>query len=270
MKNQPTTERPDVAFEDVKCRECGQVCATPTCTDHSGWSADDCINCGKSLADHTADEITAEGVCLVATETFSALRIDESDENAAGEPTFGVEAPQGYLVVTRRKSGDLTVECISGEATPRENVEALKLVRERIAAADVIANTVRELRAERSQNSKRLRSKRFIGTGDRERLFNRQQAINEQIEALGECVDCGATRPCESCYMEQVQLDTTTEHPLGNIGDTTKGVGDLVSFEVAAPGCGRVTYKITRMENGEAFGTCVENNSRELTLEDVR
>lgn len=47
--------------------------------------------------------------------------------------------------------------------------------------------------------------------------------------------------------------------------------GDEYSVDIAAPGCGRINYKITRIDdNGDVYGVCLSNHICELEESDVR
>lgn len=46
--------------------------------------------------------------------------------------------------------------------------------------------------------------------------------------------------------------------------------GDVVQYEVAAPGRGRITYRITRTDEQGAWGVMTANTVREMTAEEVR
>jgi hypothetical protein len=47
--------------------------------------------------------------------------------------------------------------------------------------------------------------------------------------------------------------------------------GDDYSVDVAAPGCGRINYKITRIEeNGDVYGVCTSDFVMELEESDVK
>lgn len=60
------------------------------------------------------------------------MRIDEVDENSRGEPTYGFEVANGYLVITVKRDGlDERVISEGGSATLAEVQEAKRLVRER-------------------------------------------------------------------------------------------------------------------------------------------
>lgn len=68
------------------------------------------------------------------------FRIDEADQNTAGERTWGVIAPSAYVVVTESiHSGTLRSEAISGTATAEELSGAIELVRRRRRRDKLIA-----------------------------------------------------------------------------------------------------------------------------------
>lgn len=46
-------------------------------------------------------------------------------------------------------------------------------------------------------------------------------------------------------------------------------VGDVITHEVAAPGIGRVQYRVTRIDSSGVWAAEVSNTSRELTAADV-
>jgi hypothetical protein len=46
--------------------------------------------------------------------------------------------------------------------------------------------------------------------------------------------------------------------------------GALITQDVAAPGIGRATYRITRVDAAGAWGICVASTVRDLTIDEVR
>lgn len=48
----------------------------------------------------------------------------------------------------------------------------------------------------------------------------------------------------------------------------TKKVGDLITHQASAPGCGYTTYRITRMGPNGVFGVIVENTMRVMDPEE--
>lgn len=66
------------------------------------------------------------------------MHIDEADENAKGERTFGVVSATGYIVVTESlDDSSLRAETIQGTATDEEFEGAKRLVRDRIGLMPV-------------------------------------------------------------------------------------------------------------------------------------
>lgn len=62
-----------------------------------------------------------------------------------------------------------------------------------------------------------------------------------------------------------------TERCIDSANGSSFVVGQTVSYDAAAPGIGRVIYKVTRVDdNGRAYGVLIENTMREMTAKEAR